>query len=248
MYSDYIVYVDESGDHGLKKVDAAYPYFCLCFCIFKKDVYINKIVPEFQQLKFKYWGHDTVILHEHDIRKSMASHYSIFSNPNTLKSFMNDISKFMKNSPFHIAASMVNKNFLVENFSKVAKENIYAHSLFQCVMQLNNLLESQNVSGIIDIICESRGHEEDKMLRTAFNLILEKHEYTMKKKPHLKGAYKGLINDITMKYRLHFVSKKSNQAGLQIADLTARPITLGVLRSHQKNRAFDILKPKILNI
>ena len=28
-YSDYIVYVDESGDHGLKTIDENYPVFVL---------------------------------------------------------------------------------------------------------------------------------------------------------------------------------------------------------------------------
>jgi len=35
-FSDYIVYVDESGDHGLENVDPNYPLFVLAFCIFKK--------------------------------------------------------------------------------------------------------------------------------------------------------------------------------------------------------------------
>jgi hypothetical protein len=30
-FSDYIVYVDESGDHGLQSMDATYPVFVLAF-------------------------------------------------------------------------------------------------------------------------------------------------------------------------------------------------------------------------
>jgi len=44
-YSDYVVYVDESGDHGLKNIDENYPVFVLAFCIFKKQDYIANIVP-----------------------------------------------------------------------------------------------------------------------------------------------------------------------------------------------------------
>ena len=40
-YSDYIVYVDESGDHNLEKVDSQYPVFVLSFCIFHKKHYSN---------------------------------------------------------------------------------------------------------------------------------------------------------------------------------------------------------------
>jgi hypothetical protein len=32
-FSEYIVYVDESGDHGLETIDPNYPVFVLAFCI-----------------------------------------------------------------------------------------------------------------------------------------------------------------------------------------------------------------------
>ena len=34
-YSDYIVYVDEAGDHSLDHIDSNFPVFVLAFCIFK---------------------------------------------------------------------------------------------------------------------------------------------------------------------------------------------------------------------
>ena len=38
-FSDYVVYVDESGDHGLKSMDKTYPIFVLAFCVFNKQQY-----------------------------------------------------------------------------------------------------------------------------------------------------------------------------------------------------------------
>ena len=70
-FSDYIVYVDESGDHGLESIDDNYPVFVLVFCIFKKEKYSENIVKDIINLKFKYLGHDQVILHEREIRKSL---------------------------------------------------------------------------------------------------------------------------------------------------------------------------------
>ena len=55
-YSDYVIYVDESGDHGLKSIDPQYPVFALVFCIFEKKYFCNHVVPSFKELKFKYWG------------------------------------------------------------------------------------------------------------------------------------------------------------------------------------------------
>ena len=40
-------------------------------------------------------------------------------------------------------------------------------------------------------------------------------------------------------------NKKSNSTGLQLADMTARPVGLSVLRPNQKNQAMDVIKTKL---
>ncbi|MDR9469441.1 DUF3800 domain-containing protein, partial [Marinospirillum sp.] len=61
-FSDYIVYVDESGDHSLHNINPVYPVFVLAFCLIHKEDYLRKVVPEIQALKFRYFGHDMIIL------------------------------------------------------------------------------------------------------------------------------------------------------------------------------------------
>jgi Protein of unknown function (DUF3800) len=72
-FSDYIVYVDESGDHGLMSIDPSYPIFVLVFCVFKKQDYAQTVVPMLQSFKLRHFGHDQVILHETDIRRDRGS-------------------------------------------------------------------------------------------------------------------------------------------------------------------------------
>ena len=55
-FSDYIVYVDESGDHGLNSINPQYPVFSLVFCVISKIDYANQVVPAVQEFKFRYWG------------------------------------------------------------------------------------------------------------------------------------------------------------------------------------------------
>lgn len=88
-YSDYTIFVDESGDHGLKTIDPNYPVFVLAFCIFRKNSYTNDVVPAVQKFKFHHFGHDVVILHSHEIRKEICTsgnrrywrHYSLYHLP-----------------------------------------------------------------------------------------------------------------------------------------------------------------------
>ena len=72
-FSNFIVYVDESGDHGMQTVDPNYPVFVLSFCVFNKRHYSEKVVPTLQKFKFNHFGHDLVVLHEHEIRKEKGS-------------------------------------------------------------------------------------------------------------------------------------------------------------------------------
>lgn len=46
-------------------------------------------------------------------------------------------------------------------------------------------------------------------------------------------------------YRLLLADKKSNSSGLQLADLTARPVGINYLKPLQPNRAYDIIISKI---
>lgn len=57
QFSDYIVYVDESGDHGLRHINPEYPVFVLAFCLLHKQTYVEQVAPKIQELKFRYFGH-----------------------------------------------------------------------------------------------------------------------------------------------------------------------------------------------
>ena len=67
-YSDYIVYADESGDPNPAVVDPNYPVFVLNFCVFRKDVYADAVLPAVAAFKFTHFGHDMAVLHENEIR------------------------------------------------------------------------------------------------------------------------------------------------------------------------------------
>lgn len=60
--SDFIVFVDESGDHSLTSIDAGYPVFVLTFCIFRKKYYSEIVTPGLRMLKFETFGHDMILL------------------------------------------------------------------------------------------------------------------------------------------------------------------------------------------
>jgi hypothetical protein len=93
-FSDFVVYVDESGDHSLDSINAQYPVFVLALCVFHKRHYAEKIVPAVEKLKFNYFGHDSVVLHEHEIRKQIDEFVFLTHRP-TREAFMGQLNAIM---------------------------------------------------------------------------------------------------------------------------------------------------------
>ena len=107
-YSDYVVYVDESGDHGLKTIDESYPVFVLAFCIFKKQDYVEKVVPKLQDFKFRHFGHDQAILHEADIRRDRGE-FSFLKTREAKDSFLNELTVIIEEAPFTLISTVIRK-------------------------------------------------------------------------------------------------------------------------------------------
>ena len=169
-FSDYIVYADESGDHGLTNIDPQYPVFALIFCVIKKEDYIKKIVPAVQRFKFNFWGHEEVILHEHDIRKSKGCFKLLMTDPRLRKKFYNELNNLIENSPMEIFAAVINKEKLKEKYDN--PWNPYEISLFFCMERLLKMLCSQDQAGkVTHVVFESRGNREDQNLEIEFRRI-----------------------------------------------------------------------------
>src|SRR5882724_5912677 len=107
-FGDYIVYVDESGDHSLTSINPQHPVFVLVFCIFEKAIYQTTIVSAIQKLKFDFWGHDCVVLHSHEIRKARGD-FNILLNATTRTTFMARVNALVADLPFTVIAAAIDK-------------------------------------------------------------------------------------------------------------------------------------------
>lgn len=224
-FSDFIVYVDESGDHNLTSIDQSYPIFVLAFCIFYKEHYSNKIVPRLQRLKFDYFGHDLVILHEHEIRKE-KNDFNIFKGKEQKKEFIGHLTNIIDESNFILASCAIEK-LKIQDADSI--ENTYHIALAYCLETLYQFVcEKGQQSKITHIVVERRGNKEDRDLELEFRRICDGH-----------NKFK-----VNLPFEIRMADKKANSAGLQLADLVARPIGKHILNPKQPNRAFDVLKAK----
>ena len=226
VFSDYVVYVDESGDHSLTSIDADYPVFVLALCAFHKRHYSEKIIAAVEKLKFNYFGHDSVVLHEHEIRKQKGA-FSFLSQRKVRDEFMASLSSIMEASNFVLIACVVDKQRLSKN--EGASSNPYHIALGLCLEALGGFLTEKGQQHLkTHVIFECRGRKEDAELELEFRRIGDLGD---------ASANQALLEIV-------FANKQTNLTGLQLADLVARPIGLSYLRPKQPNQAFELLKRK----
>lgn len=224
-YSDYIAYVDESGDHSLTSIDEGYPVFVLSFCVFKKTHYSHVITPALRMLKFTTFGHDMVILHEQDIRKKTGAFHQM--NKEMREIFFDDLNTLIAQADFTLLATVIDKYKLKREQTK--DTYVYHLAMELGLERLYHFLQSRDQHNrLTHVICEARGRVEDRALELEFSHVCSGHN-------SLKRA---------LPFQLIIADKKTNSEGLQFADLAARPIGLSVVRPYQSNRAFQILEKK----
>ena len=228
-YSDYIIYADESGDPNPAPIDANYPVFVLNFCVFRKDHYAASVLPALAAFKFAHFGHDDVVLHENEIRLQRPP-FTLLRDGQTQAHFMTGLDRLVRGADFTIIAAVVDKRQLADQRSPMT--GLYELAFEVCIERLRSFL------GIVGqqermahIVIESRGTKEDRQLGMAFQ--------------HVHNA-KHSSNTAMPELAIRFADKKTNSAGLQIADLTGRPIGRHFITPVQSNRAWDAIEPKLL--
>ena len=222
-FSNYIIYVDESGDHSLNSINIDYPPFVLAFCIFEKKKYSESAVSKVKEFKFKHFGHDMVILHENEIRRDKGW-FKKLNSKDLKENFLNELTNIIEEEDFTLISTVIRKDKLVSHVN-----NPYDIALKYCMERAYKFLASKNEhEKTTHIVVEQRGKKEDEELELEFRRICDGNNY--------QGIY--------FPFEIIMANKMTNSAGLQLADLVARPIGIKVLKPNQSNRAYDILEKK----
>ncbi|MBA4747822.1 MAG: DUF3800 domain-containing protein [Sphingopyxis sp.] len=232
-FSDYIVFVDESGSPVLNPIDPDYPLFVLVFCIVRKDEYADLIQPAFKRLKFEFFGHDMIALHSHAIRKP-SGEFAFLQEAAVREAFMGRLNQIMIDAPFKLIVHVIDKLALKQRY--VRPYDPYDIALRMNMEQLGLFLkENQQHNRLCHLIAESRGRKEDSQLELEFRRVLD---------PTRGWGLADRFSFAETPMQLKFVEKKVNSAGLQIADLCGQPIGRHILKPDLVSRPYDIVKEK----
>jgi hypothetical protein len=225
-----LFFLDETGDHSLYKIDKYFPIFVLTAFIVNKEKYITEIIPAANKIKFDFFGHEGIIFHSRDIRKSKPP-FDILQNKTRKEKFINAITDLMKNSDFKLLVSVIRKDKLITKYK--TPYNPYNLALKFILERIIILLKDSDQINIT-IIAESRGKKEDDQLRLSFHSIINSGT---------ERISKSVFDDFH--FVLKFLPKTFNILGTQLADLSGYPIGRKVLFPEKDNFAFEVIKDKI---
>jgi len=225
--SQYIAFLDESGDHSLTKIDKDFPVFVLCLVVVDRESYAGETIPTISRLKLRYWDHEGIILHSSDIRKARGD-FSILLNENVRVAFLGELESLMRDLSYTVFIAAIRKEALIEQYFH--PESPYTLSLKFILERLLHFGKRYKIDQI-PIVAESRGKKEDGDLeRYFYRLISVGSGY------HTKEEFQALNPTLT------FRNKRENIAGLQIADLVAHPCARRIINRRQPNRAYKIVQ------
>jgi hypothetical protein len=223
-----VMFLDESGDHSLSKIDKSYPMFVLAGCIFDFDYYSKTVEPEINKLKLKYFNKTEVILRSYDIRKQKGE-FSCLVDRKKRDEFTSDLNQIMTGLNFHIIAAAINKNELKNQYS--APSNPY-HLCLEFILERSIMYLGRSGEQMI-LRIESRETHNDQILAEVYEKF-RNNDHQLFKMTEIQSK---LVD-------LSFNQKTQNIVGMQFADLVAYPIGRKVLDDQKENIPFDIIKPK----
>jgi hypothetical protein len=226
-FSDFVVYVDESGNTSVTGIDPEYPLFVLTFCVFRKDEYVNSVVPALQLLKFAFFGHDMVVFHEREIRLREPP-FDFRGDRGQRDRFLGKVTEWVRDSPFTIIAIVLDKRRFVARYGADAEP--YGVAMREGLDRVHECLKRcGNGEKQTHIVFEARGRKEDRELELEIRRVCAGNNRLGEPLP----------------FEIVFPSKQINSTGLQLADLTARPLGRYCLDRKQANRAYEVIAGKL---
>ncbi|WP_339098346.1 DUF3800 domain-containing protein (plasmid) [Deinococcus sp. VB142] len=226
---NFTLYLDETGDHDLRKINPQFPIFGLGGIIIE-DTALPRVTQALCDVKKEIFNDENIVLHSIDLRKKRRGFECLF-DVNRMAKFYELFNEFILNAEMHIISVFINKPAHLKKYHQPYDPYEWGISLI--MERFASFLLSHQATG--KIIAEARGKKEDDEIRAAFLRTIYAGTRYMKAK-----TFQGLIDS-----ELIFEPKKQNGTGLQIADMMLYPIARAILNDDPSNPAFHIVAQKM---
>ncbi len=218
----YRLYLDESGDHVFRETnEIAHRYLCLLGCWFRNPDYM-RFHEALESLKTRHLPHhpdDPVVLHRDDMINARKVFKSLREEASRA-SFDAELLQVIQAADFRVVAVVIDKHELRRSYGDAAAHP-YHLGLGFLLQRFAGFLNHINRVG--DIMGESRGGQEDRLLKESYTRVFERGVWKTKVQ-----AFQSALTSRELKLK----PKNANIAGLQLADLLGHPVKHQVLRHY----------------
>ncbi len=159
------MFLDESGDHSLSKIDNNYSVFVLAGVILDKNYADEVLSKEFDNFKLKFFGRKDIILHTADITRNKKG-FEKLSNSHFREEFYEELNILIEKLEFKVVACVIKKDKHLLKYGFTAAIDPDFLSLDILVERFCMELKTQPDSGLI--IAERRGYKLDEALELAW--------------------------------------------------------------------------------
>lgn len=222
------MYLDESGDHNLDKIQDTYPVFVLTGIIVEDDMALREIETQFRHLKQKFFGTEEIIFHTSDITRNRNG-FGKMKEVHFKNNFYDALNVIMMTLRYKIIAAVIDKKKHKERYGDNAFDP-YNLCLSAIIERFCFDIGNKAAGGMV--IAEKRSKLLDKQLQLVWAQMCTTGTR------HLAGSV--IAKRIG---GFHLAGKKENIAGLQLADLVATPIGRHVMGKPPR-KDFHIIEKK----
>lgn len=219
-----VMYLDESGDHNLKRISASYPIFVLGGVIVDRAYGREVVDPALREFKLKFFGRDDVILHTVDMGRNEGD-YAFLADADVRAEFYADLNGMLDTLEYNVVACAVKKPELLEKYGENASDP-YMYALEILIERFCIELGEKRDGGFV--CAEKRDPKLDRRLIAAWENLRTLGAGT-------GFASANIIDERIVGFDLR--DKKPNLACMQLADLVITPIGRRVagrpIKSHQ---------------
>jgi hypothetical protein len=204
-----VMFLDESGNHDLRKINPNYPVFVLGGVIVDRAHLRNTIEPELQQFKLKHFGRPDVILHTVAMGKGRGD-YAFLADPTNRAAFYTDLNALLQRWEYTVVACVFDLPRYIAQSSNPADP--YRAGLEILIEQFCEELGDELDGGFV--CAEKRNPGLDRDLMAAWEDLRTNASGTSDVRSQ---EIDSKIVDLSLK------DKKPNMTGLQLADMVVTP-------------------------
>lgn len=222
------LFLDESGDHNLAKIDSQYPVFVLGGVIMDQAYAEKEASAAITDFKMRLFGRSDIILHTSDISRNRNG-FEQLKDTSFREKFYDELNELIRSLDFSVVSCAIRKD---EHLSLYGIAALDPYLLSLDVLVERFCMDVGNISGGGIIVAEKRDPTLDHQLELAWlNLKIQGTKFIQAK--YIEQRLTGL----------NLRSKSENIPGLQLADLVVSPIGRYILGKPVK-KDYEIIKSK----